>query len=73
MSRPRPYRVRVNKVTEVWVDVMAMSAEEAEQNAAKLNGVVGVFGRSATLAEKRAIENEPAITVDEADVYGRPH
>ena len=70
MSHPRPYRVRVNIISEGWVDVMAFTPEDAERIAMTLRGVINVFGRSAVLAEKKAIPGEIAIYVEEDDILG---
>jgi hypothetical protein len=70
MSHPRPYRVRVNIISEGWVDVMAFTPEDAERIAATVKNVVGVYGRSATLAEKKAVPGEVAIYIEENDILG---
>lgn len=47
LARPIPWRVRVRSVVETWVDVQAVSAQEAEVLAAGFPGVLSVFGKSA--------------------------
>ncbi len=59
-----PWRVRVKLAIEGWVDVDATNAITAEIEAAKLPGVISVFGASATLANKVA-GVEPATGVQE--------
>ena len=48
----RPWRVRVNRAVEDWVELSAETCEQAERAAAALPGVIGVFGRSAIPADK---------------------
>jgi len=59
MARPVYYRVRVRRATETWVEVAALSTENAEDEALKVPGVLSVFGKS-------------AIRVDETNRPGRP-
>jgi hypothetical protein len=58
--RPVPWRVRVKRAEEVWVDVAAVSAIDAEIEAAKLPRVLAVFNRSAIRADEKAPEERPA-------------
>ena len=52
MARPVPWRVRVKRSVEAWVEVQASSGPEAEVEAAKIPGVVSVFGRSAIYGDE---------------------
>lgn len=54
MARPQPWRVRVRRAIETWVDVEATSGPEAESEAAKVPGVISVFGRSALRGDESA-------------------
>ena len=47
MPRRYQWRVRVQRLAEVFVDVEAGDAEEAEKEAAKVPGVKSVFAKSA--------------------------
>lgn len=42
-----PYRVRVKRAVEDWVEVVAETPDQAEQLAANLPHVISVFGKSA--------------------------
>ena len=50
--RNRPWRVRVQRLIEDWVDVQAPSAQEAEQAVVGRPGVISVFAGSAVSAER---------------------
>ena len=50
------WRVRVRRLTEDWVELSADNAARAEEAAAKMHGVLSVFGRSAIPAD-RPIDN----------------
>ena len=63
--RQATWRVRVKRAAEVWVDVEAPSAIEAETEAAKVPGVVHVFGRSAVRGDEAAMPERPAGVRDE--------
>lgn len=54
------WRVRVKLSTEVWVDVQAVTAAEAEAGAANLPGVLSVFGKSAIRGDEAALPERPA-------------
>lgn len=58
MGRPVIWRVRVKRAVEVWVDVEAVSRVQAELEAAKVPGVVSVFGMSAIRGDE-AVRPEP--------------
>lgn len=60
MSRLTMWRVRVKRATEVWVDVQATTAHEAEAEAIKLPGVISVFGKSAIRGDEAALPERPA-------------
>ena len=47
MTRPSPWRVRVMRKMEVWCDVSATSAADAEEQAITVPGVIHVFEKSA--------------------------
>lgn len=47
MTRRLPWRVRVQRNVESWVDVEAMTAVEAEAEAKNVSGVTNVFPKSA--------------------------
>lgn len=57
MARPIIWRVRVNRSVEAWVEVQASSGPEAEVEAAKIPGVVSVFGRSAIYGDESIVPN----------------
>lgn len=59
MSRLIIWRVRVKRSMEVWVDVQAHSATEAEAGAANLPGVISVFGKSAIRGDEAALPERP--------------
>jgi hypothetical protein len=54
MPRPAQWRVRVKRSVELWVDVLAHSAIEAEAEAAKVPQVLSVFAKSAIRADEAA-------------------
>ena len=60
MPRLIMWRVRVRRSVEVWVDVQAHSAVEAETGAANLPGVISVFGKSAIRGDEAAMPERPA-------------
>ena len=60
MARSIPWRVRVNRATEAWVEVQALTVVEAEAEAAKVPGVISVFGRSAIRSDESAVPERPA-------------
>ena len=64
MARPENWRVRVKSAIETWVEVPAYSAVGAEVEAAKVPGVISVFGKSAIRANL-ASEPEPMAGVRE--------
>ena len=60
MSRSPVWRVRVNRSIEAWVDVEATTAAAAEIGAAKVPGVISVFGRSAVRGDIAEMPERPA-------------
>lgn len=68
-SDPMPrliiWRVRVRRAVEVWVDVQAVTAAEAEASATNLPGVISVFGKSAIRGDEAALPERPAGVRDE--------
>jgi len=60
MPRSIVWRVRVKRAMESWVEVQALSAAQAEIEAAKVPGVINVFGRSAIRADESAAPEPPA-------------
>lgn len=60
------WRVRVKRAVEVWVDVQAHTAEQAEAEAVKLPMVISVFGKSAIRGDEAA-RPEPVAGVRESD------
>lgn len=65
-ARPRPWRVRVRKTVEDWVEVVAASAAEAETIAAGRPGVVSVFAGS-TLSAEKPVKDRVQPAVEDAD------
>lgn len=59
MPRLTIWRVRVKRSVEVWVDVQAHTAAEAEVSAADLPGVISVFGKSAIRGDEAAMPERP--------------
>lgn len=60
MPRLTIWRVRVRRAIEVWVDVQAVTAGQAEAEAIKLPGVISVFGKSAIRSDEAALPERPA-------------
>jgi len=60
MARSIMWRVRVKRAVEDWVEVPALSGAVAEIEAAKLPGVISVFGKSAVRGDEEAAPNRPA-------------
>ena len=60
-----PFRVRVRRSIEDWVDVQAASPQQAEVLAAAVPGVMNVFPRSAVRADLIAGARLPAGIEDE--------
>lgn len=60
MPRLTMWRVRVKRSIEVWVDVQAVTAADAEAGAANLPGVISVFGKSAIRGDEAALPERPA-------------
>lgn len=60
MGRPICWRVRVKRAMEVWVDVMAVTADEAEAEAINFLGVISVFGKSAIRGDQESLPDRPA-------------
>ena len=60
-----PFRVRVMRCIEAWVDVQAASPQDAERLAAAVLGVTNVFPRSAIRADLVAGARLPAGIEDE--------
>jgi hypothetical protein len=65
MSRQIIWRVRVKKAIEAWVDVEAPTPAQAELEAAKVIGVISVFGKSAIRGDEAAMPERPAGVRDE--------
>ncbi len=57
--RPIVWRVRVKRAIEAWVDVSAHDPAEAELEAAKVPGVLSVFGKSAIRGDEAARPEPP--------------
>ena len=62
--RPTIWRVRVKRSVEVWVDVQGISAQDAENQAGNLPGVVYVFARSAIRGDEAVAPERPAGVQD---------
>ena len=60
MARSIVWRVRVKRAIESWVDVEADSPGQAEIEAAKVPGVISVFGKSAVRGDEAAMPERPA-------------
>lgn len=65
MARRLPFKVRVHKLVELWVDVEASTPAEAEAEAVKVPGVVSVFAKSAMRADRPADEPGPISVEDD--------
>ena len=52
MARRLPWRVRVIRRAEAWVDVEAFTVADAEIEASKAPGVMSVFPNSAVRADE---------------------
>lgn len=63
----KPWRVRVKRLVEDWVEVHADTAREAELLAGVLPGVALVFDSSAVPGGKLASEPTPAIGVEDEE------
>jgi hypothetical protein len=63
--RPRPWRVRVRRLMETWIDVSAHSAIEAESLAADYPQVVSVFVGSTIRADLKDAEPRDIGVEDE--------
>jgi hypothetical protein len=59
MTRPVIWRVRVLRTAEVFVDILAINAAQAELEAAKLPQVVQVFGKSAIRGDEATLPERP--------------
>ena len=59
MPRRFPWRVRVQRTVESWVDVEAFTAAEAEAEARTAPGVTSVFPRSAIRADEMTEQERP--------------
>lgn len=57
----KPWRVRVTRAVESWVDVQAESSAQAENLARNLPHVLGVFRGSATRADRLASEGNLGV------------
>jgi hypothetical protein len=64
MARPSPWRIRVLRSTEDWVEVLALDSNIAYEEAAKVPGVLQVFGGSAIRADHAAVPERPAGVED---------
>lgn len=67
MKGLKPFRVRVRKLVEAWVDVEAVSAIEAERQAVMLPGVVSVFEFSAIPTGKPVNSAVPEVGIEEGE------
>jgi hypothetical protein len=63
--RPKPWRVRVRRVIETWIEVSAHSATEAEGLAANYPQVVSVFVGSTIRADLKDAEPRDIGVEDE--------
>ena len=63
--RTTSWRVRVKRAQESWVEVQSHTAAGAEAEAAKVPGVLQVFGRSAVRADEATSPERPAGVRDE--------
>lgn len=70
-QKPKQWRVRVLRSTEEWVEVLALTGDQAEVEAVKIPRVLSVFGKSAIPGD-RIYEPEPPPGVDERDPFD-PH
>lgn len=61
MTNMKPWRVRVIRAVELWVDVQAESSAQAETLARNLPQVLSVFGGSAIRADKLAGERMAGV------------
>ena len=59
MARSIMWRVMVSRAIEAWVEVQALSAAAAEIEAAKVPGVINVFGRSAIRSDESTAPEPP--------------
>lgn len=59
MPRQLIWRVRVKRAIEDWVDVQAPTAALAELEAAKVPGIISVFGKSAIRGDQAALPERP--------------
>jgi len=64
VTRPKPWRVRVMRKIEAFVDVEATGVDDAEAKAAGVPGVVHVFPRSALPVEIKLIPESQAVVED---------
>ena len=59
MKQQKLWRVRVKLAVESWVEIAADTPLIAEAEAAKLPGVISVFGRSAIPGDQPAASRTP--------------
>lgn len=60
MPRPTPWRVRVSRVMEQWVEVQAFTEAGAESAARVLPGVVNVFKPAIPAGDEEVIRTQSA-------------
>lgn len=65
MPRIPIWRVRVRRAIEVWVDVQAVTAAQAEIEAVYVPGVISVFGKSAIRGDEAALPEHPPGVMEE--------
>lgn len=65
MQRKKPWRVRVMRKVEDWVQVEADSAPAAEVLAGQLPFVLSVFGKSAIPGDKPLVSTDPRGVLDD--------
>lgn len=67
MRGKKPWKVRVRRQIEDWIEIQAFTLAEAEKEAAGRPGVVSIFPGSTILADRPVDPNmmAPAIVVEE--------
>lgn len=64
-EKPKPWRVRVQRKVEDWVEVLATSPTQAEDLASQLPQVIFVYRPSALRGDKLAVTGAPAVGVED--------